>query len=184
MNTGKKSWISDKNFFWLVTGVSVAVLAVVVLLRYLPAELRPNIHLAKHLPAANAIINSLVSFCLVLGFYQIRVKKNKGIHQLFMLGAFLLSALFLVSYVTYHTSMEHTPYCGDGIMKGIYLFILLTHIVLAAVILPLVLYTIYFSTTGNFTKHKKLARWTFPIWLYVSVTGVLVYLLISPCYSF
>lgn len=184
MNTAKKSWISDRNFFWLVTGVSVAVLAVVVLLRYLPAEYRPNLYLARHLPATNAILNSLVSVFLMMGFYQIRVKKNKGLHQVFMLGAFLLSALFLVSYVTYHTVMEHTPYGGSGFMKGLYLFILFTHIILAALILPLILYTIYFSTTGNFVKHKRLAKWTFPAWLYVSVTGVLVYLLISPYYSF
>lgn len=184
MNTDKKNWISDKAFFWLVTGISVAVLAVVVLLRYLPAEYRPNFYLARHLPLANAILNSMVSICLLAGFYMIRVYRNKRWHQFFMLCAFLLSGVFLVSYVTYHTTMEHTPYCGDGPLKYFYLFILLTHIVLAAIILPLVLYTIYFSTSGNLVKHRKLARWTFPIWLYVSVTGVLVYVLISPCYPF
>lgn len=184
MNTGKKSWISDRNFFWLVLGISLAVLAVVILLRFLPSEFRPNFHLARHLPLTNAVINSTVSVCLLLGFYQIRSRKNKSLHQAFMLTAFVLSGLFLVSYVTYHTTMEHTPYCGEGFMKGIYLFILFSHIALAAIILPLVLYTIYFSAGGNFVKHKKLARWTFPLWLYVSVTGVLVYALISPCYPF
>jgi putative membrane protein len=113
---------------------------------------------------------------------MIRVKKNKGMHQFFMLLAFVISSLFLVSYVAYHTSMDHTPYCGDGFMKSLYLIILFSHILLAAIILPLVLYTIYFSTTGNLVKHRKLARWTFPLWLYVSVTGVVVYVLISPCY--
>ncbi|MEY4003359.1 MAG: hypothetical protein RIT07_1401 [Bacteroidota bacterium] len=182
MNTDKKNWISDKAFFWLVSGVSVAVLAVVVLLRYLPSEYRPNFHLARHLPFLNAVLNSCVSICLMLGYYMIRVKKNKGTHQFFMLLAFVISSLFLVSYVAYHTSMDHTPYCGDGFMKALYLIILFSHILLAAIILPLVLYTIYFSTTGNLVKHKKLARWTFPLWLYVSITGVVVYVLISPCY--
>ncbi len=182
MNTDKKNWISDKAFFWLVLGVSVAVLAVVVLLRYLPTEFRPNLALAKHLPFINAVLNSCVSVALLLGFYMIRVRRNKALHQVFMLLAFLISALFLVSYVTYHTSMDHTEYCGEGLMKGLYYTILFSHIMLAAIILPLVLYTIYFSTTGNLVKHRKLARWTFPIWLYVSVTGVLVYVLISPCY--
>jgi putative membrane protein len=162
--------------------VSVAVLAVVVLLRYLPSEYRPNIHLAKHLPFLNAVLNSCVSVCLLLGYYMIRFRKNKGMHQFFMLLAFVISSLFLISYVAYHTSMDHTPYCGEGFMKTLYLTVLFSHILLAAIILPLVLYTIYFSTTGNLVKHKKLARWTFPLWLYVSVTGVLVYVLISPCY--
>jgi putative membrane protein len=184
MNTDKKTWISDRNFFWLVTGISIAVLAVVVLLRYLPDAYRPNVAFAKNLPFTNAVINSLVSVLLLLGYHQIRYAKNKGRHQFFMLSAFILSGLFLVSYVVYHTTMPHTPYCNDGLMKSVYFFILATHIFLAAIILPIILYTIYFSTNGMYAKHKKLARWTFPLWLYVSVTGVLVYLLISPCYKF
>jgi putative membrane protein len=184
MNTAKKTWISDRNFFWLVTGISVAVLAVVVLLRYLPDSYRPNVEFAKHLPLVNAVINSAVSLLLLLGYHQIRFAKNKGRHQFLMLAAFILSGLFLVSYVVYHTTMPHTPYCNDGWLKSFYFFILATHIFLAAIILPIILYTIYFSTNGMYDKHKKLARYTFPLWLYVSVTGVLVYLLISPCYKF
>lgn len=184
MSTEKKSWISDKNFFWLVLGVSLAVPAVVVALRFLPAELRPNANFAKHLPKVNAILNSLVSILLVAGYWAIRKSANRGLHKLLMLGAFLLSALFLVCYVVYHTIMPHTEYCNEGILKIVYLSILLTHILLAAVILPLVLYTIYFSTSGNYVKHKKIAKWTFPLWLYVSVTGVIVYVLISPCYPY
>jgi len=89
--------------------------------------------------------------------------------------------VFLVSYVIYHFSVPHVPYCQTGTIKIVYLLILFTHIVLAAVVLPLVLYTIYFSTSGQIVKHRKWARITFPIWLYVSVTGVVVYLMLAPC---
>ncbi|MBS3916021.1 MAG: DUF420 domain-containing protein [Bacteroidetes bacterium] len=183
MNTDSKSWISDKSFFWLVLGVSLAVPAVVVTLRFLPDNLRPNALFAMHLPKVNAILNSAVSVLLLSGYIAIRFQKKRQIHKILMLSAFLFSAMFLVSYVIYHMVMPSTPYCGEGWMRYVYFFILISHILLAAIILPLVLYTIYFSTSGNYSRHKKIARWTFPIWLYVSITGVAVYLLISPCYS-
>ena len=150
----------------------------------MPEDFRPTADFAKHLPFANAVINSFVSVMLVMGYRAIRVQRNKGLHQTYMLAAFSASALFLVSYVVYHTVMPHTEYCGVGFMRNLYHFILLTHIVLAAAILPLILYTIYFSTSGRFERHKKIAKWTFPLWLYVSVTGVVVYIMISPCYNF
>lgn len=184
MSTDKKNWISDKGFFWVVLGISLAVPAVVTILRFLPENLRPNANFAEHLPAVNAFLNSLVSIALIVGYIAIKKTKNRGVHKGFMLSAFVLSALFLVSYVVYHTVMPSTPYCAEGFMKTFYLIILFSHILLAAIILPLVLYTIYFSTSGNYEKHKKIARWTFPLWLYVSLTGVLVYVLISPCYQF
>jgi putative membrane protein len=184
MNTEKKSWISDRSFFWLVVGISLAVPAVVVTLRFLPDEFRPNARFAMHLPKVNAILNSMVSIALICGYIAIKRSKNRAVHKTIMLTAFVLSALFLVSYVLYHMVMPSTPYCNEGFLRYLYFFILLTHILLAAIILPLVLYTIYFSTSGNLVRHRKIARWTFPLWLYVSVTGVLVYVLISPCYPF
>lgn len=184
MSTVSKTWISDKNFFWLVVGISLAVPAVVTLLQVLPEDYRPNAYFARNLPLVNAILNSLVSILLIAGYVAIKRSKNKALHQSLMLGAFALSACFLVSYVLYHMVMPSTPYCHEGVMKTIYRTILLTHILLAAVILPMVLYTIYFSTTGKIEKHRKIAKWTFPLWLYVSVTGVVVYVLISPCYPF
>jgi putative membrane protein len=184
MTTEKKSWISDRNFFWLVVGISLAVPAVVATLRFLPEAYRPNALFAMHLPKLNAMLNTAVSLALVCGYVAIKRTKNRGVHKAFMLTAFVLSALFLVSYVVYHTVMPSTPYCEEGFIKYFYLTVLLTHVILAAVILPLVLYTIYFSTSGNYIRHKRIARWTFPLWLYVSITGVVVYLLISPCYPF
>jgi putative membrane protein len=180
----KNPAINDRSFFWIVVGISLAVPAVVTLLKVLPDDYRPNALFAQYLPALNALLNSLVAICLAAGYYFIRVKKDKGTHQIFMFSAFLLSALFLISYVIYHTVMPSTPYGSDGFMKYVYYLILITHIILAAVILPLVLYTIYYSTTGNFERHRRIARITWPLWMYVAVTGVLVYLMISPFYKF
>jgi putative membrane protein len=184
MNTENKKWISDKAFFWLVLGISLVVPAVVAALKFLPEDYRPNALFAMHLPKLNAVLNSMVSIVLLAGFVAIRYSAKRGLHKALMLTAFLLSAMFLVSYVIYHSVMPSTPYCQEGAMKTLYLTILISHVILAAAILPMVLYTIYFSTTGKYEKHKKIARWTFPLWLYVSVTGVVVYVLISPCYSF
>jgi putative membrane protein len=184
MNTEKKNWISDRMFFGLVVGISLAVPALVVALALLPDEIRPNANFAEQLPFANAVLNSLVSISLIAGYIVIKRTKNKIVHQTFMLTAFVLSAIFLISYVTYHMTMPRTNYCYTDWTKYAYFFILVTHICLAAIILPLVLYTIYFSTTGSIEKHRKLARWTFPLWLYVSITGVVVYVLISQCYQF
>lgn len=184
MNTVRKSWISDRNFFWLVLGISLAVPAVVVTLRFLPDEYRPNAYFAMQLPKVNALLNSMVSVLLLGGYIAIKKSGNRGLHKTLMLSAFVLSAMFLVSYVTYHMVMPSTPYCREDWTRSLYFFILISHILLAAIILPLVLYTIYFSTSGQYARHKKIARWTFPLWLYVSVTGVLVYLFISPCYPF
>lgn len=179
-----KRAINDRTFFWIVLGISLAVPAIVTLLKVLPDAYRPNALFARHLPGINALLNTLVSLCLLGGFYFIREKKNKALHQVFMFSAFLLSALFLISYVIYHTIMPSTPYGGAGFMKYTYYFILITHIILAAIILPLVLYTIYYSTNGDYNKHKRIARITWPLWFYVAVTGVLVYLMISPFYRF
>ncbi|MFN7299950.1 MAG: DUF420 domain-containing protein [Bacteroidia bacterium] len=180
----KKPIVSDRSFFWIVVGVSLAVPVLVTILKYLPDAYRPNANFARFLPGLNALFNSGVTLCLLLGFWFIRVKKNKAAHQASMFTAFVLSALFLISYVVYHTTMPSTPYGGEGFMKGLYFFILITHIILAALILPMVLYTMYYSTTGNFAKHKKIARITWPLWLYVAITGVVVYLMISPYYTF
>ena len=183
MNTEKTTWISDKGFFRLVVVITIAVMGLVTLLQYLPTELRPTAEFAKVLPFVNATLNSLVSIALVLGLLAIKSGK-KGVHQAYMLTAFILSTVFLLSYVTYHTCTEHTVYGGQGAVKYVYYVILASHIILAAAVLPMVLYTMYYSTSGNFVKHKKWAKVTFPIWLYVSVTGVIVYFMIAPYYPF
>lgn len=173
---------NDKAYFRTIVGVSIAIPVAVAVLFFLPEGVKTGNGTFSFLPLVNAIINSTVSVLLVLGLIQIK-NKNIANHRAFMLSAFVLSALFLVSYVIYHSFEDGTKYGGDGILKYIYFFILITHILLSISIVPLVLITIYRSTTGRIAEHRKIAKWTFPIWLYVSVTGVLVYLLISPYYQ-
>jgi putative membrane protein len=100
-----------------------------------------------------------------------------------MITAFALSSLFLICYVIYHYQAPSTKFMGEGLIRGVYFFILITHIILAAIVVPFVLLSIYFAITKQFTKHKKIVKWTFPIWLYVAITGVIVYLMISPYYT-
>ena len=129
------------------------------------------------LPAINAVLNSLSASCLILGYLAIR-KGNRTRHVKTMLSALTFSLIFLVSYLIYHTFHGDTSFQGEGWIRPIYFFILISHILLSAVVLPLVLITVYFAATGNFNRHPKIARVTLPLWLYVSVTGVLVYLML------
>jgi len=126
------------------------------------------------LPAVNATLNGLSAICLVLGFRAIK-RRDRGLHQRFMQLALAFSSLFLVSYIVYHSLHGDTPFPGQGAIRPIYFFILISHIVLSVIALPMVLSTFYLSWSGQFARHKKLARWTFPLWLYVSVTGVVIF---------
>jgi putative membrane protein len=131
----------------------------------------------SELPAANALFNSLSAICLICGFINIR-RRNRIAHMRFMLSATVFSALFLVSYITYHYFHGDTKFPGHGIIRPIYFFILITHISLSMVALPLILGTLWWALRSEFRFHKKIARWTFPIWLYVSVTGVIVFFML------
>jgi putative membrane protein len=130
----------------------------------------------------NAVINSMVSVLLISAYVSVRRRKYL-LHKKLMLTAIVLSTLFLVSYIAHHLLAGDTIFGGKGAIRYFYYFILATHILLAAIILPFILFTAYRGLTSEFVRHRKIARYTFPIWLYVSVTGVLVYLLISPYYS-
>ena len=132
-------------------------------------------------PKFHAALNSITSALLITGFLSIK-RKNITAHKACMLVAIGMSVLFLLSYVFYHAISEPTKYGGEGMMRPLYFFILLTHIVLAAGILPAVLLTVYRALTNQIPAHKKIARWTFPVWLYVAVTGVVVYLMMAPYY--
>lgn len=126
------------------------------------------------LPAANAVFNSLSAICLVLGFLNIK-RRNKAVHMRFMLSATAFSALFLVGYITYHAFHGDTLFPKTSALRPLYLALLASHIIASMVALPLILLTLWYSLRNQFRFHKKVARWTFPIWLYVSVTGVVVY---------
>ncbi len=136
----------------------------------------------KVLPHVNAVINSLTAILLVIGLLFIQ-SKNIAAHRRTMTAAFALGSVFLVSYVLYHLSNESTSFGGSGAIRPIYYFLLISHIVLSVVVVWFVLRAVYFAYSNQIAEHKKAVRWAFPIWLYVSITGVIVYLLISPYYQ-
>jgi putative membrane protein len=129
------------------------------------------------LSTLNAVLNFTAAVLIGAGFYFIK-QKNIRLHKFCMIAALIVSAVFLVSYLTYHAFVGSVPFAGQGWIRPLYFFILLTHIVLAAVVLPMVLRTAFLGLKGRYDKHIRIAKWTFPIWMYVSVTGVLVYLML------
>lgn len=166
---------------WILAA-TVAVYALVgaaFFLKNEPPEVGFDLHL---LPLANAILNTLTTLFLAAAFVAIR-RKKVAVHRRFIYGAFTTTALFLVTYLTYHFLSESTRFGGSGPMVGVYYFLLLTHVLLAMVVVPLALATFVRGITNRVQQHRAIARWTMPLWLYVSATGVLVYLLISPYYE-
>jgi len=129
------------------------------------------------LPAVNAVLNGLSALLLCGGYVCIR-RGRRDWHRRFMIAAFTTSVLFLVSYLTYHAVRLHTPYPGQGAVRAVYFVLLVTHVVLAASVVPMALLLLWWATHGQFARHRRLARWALPIWLYVSVTGVVVYLML------
>lgn len=164
---------------WAI-GISGFVLIAVVALRFMPQlgeDAMPfDIHI---LPAVHAVLNSLVAFSLLGAIFFIKNKKVE-MHQRMIYVSMALSALFLVSYVVYHAVTEPTKYGGD--LGIVYYPLLISHIILAAVILPFILFTFIRGYTRQIPAHKRLARWTFPLWLYVAVTGPICYLMLLPYY--
>ena len=180
-----------KIFIWIVS--IIVFLAIAALSRI---KLDINVGFDSHyFAAANALINACVSVLLIAGLLAVKGKKYT-LHKNLMIGAIILSILFLISYVCHHLTTGDTKFGdvnGDGILsldekelvgnlRYFYYFILLTHIPLAGIILPFILFTAYRGLSGNYTKHKKLARITWPVWFYVAITGVVIYLMVSPYY--
>jgi putative membrane protein len=155
--------------------VVVTILAVAPTMRIL-GDFNYNL-----LPLLNAIFNGSTFIILLLAFWAIRVK-NIALHKRLMQTAIFISLLFLLSYITYHAATESTKYGGEGLLKNLYFLILFSHIILAAAIVPLVLVTYVRALSERFDKHRKIARITLPLWLYVTFTGVVVYLMIAPYY--
>jgi len=171
---------NDKQARLLIGVFSFVVFAAVVLLsRYkLNLDLGFNAHVFA---AANAIINSIIAVLLVGALIAVK-NKNYLLHKKLMFTALILSVVFLVSYIAHHLLAGETKFGGTGTIKVIYLIILFSHIFLAAIILPFILYTAYRALTAEFESHKKLAKYTWPLWFYVAITGPIVYLMISPYY--
>ncbi len=141
----------------------------------------PNVGPLTFLPPIYATINAITAVALVAAVVAIK-KGNRALHERLMQFALVLSSLFLVLYVTYHMTSDSTVYGGEGVIKYVYYFILITHIILSIGIIPLVLITYVRALSKHFTNHKRIAKIAFPLWLYVAVTGVVVYLMISPYY--
>lgn len=165
---------------WIIV-ISVIIPLVVAVLIFMPAKLDLGADWVYFLPHLNAVMNSAATLALIAGFIFIK-KGNIPYHRASMTVAFGLGAIFLISYVIYHAAAESTSFGGEGMIRSIYFFFLLTHIVLAAVALFPILFAYYYGYTDQRIKHKKVVKFAFPIWLYVTVTGVIVYLMISPYY--
>ncbi len=177
----KNQILKDKVYIPLIWVLSIAIPMVVAVLLYMP-KLSITGFNVKFLPTLNASINFTVSILLILGVYFIK-NKNLKLHKVCMFSALILSSLFLISYVIYHASVPETRFGGQGMIRYVYFFFLITHIFLAIFVVPLALFSIYRGINSQIELHKKIVKYTFPIWLYVSVTGVVVYLMISPYYS-
>lgn len=159
--------------------LSVLVLLLVGLMRRVKVDVGVDF---SFLPPVHASFNVVVAICLIAALYFIK-QKNIQAHKNAIFGAMIFSALFLLSYVAYHFTTEETKYCFQGTSRTIYFLILITHIILAGISLPFILLT--FSRGISFTveKHKRMARWVYPIWLYVAISGPISYLMLRPCYG-
>lgn len=170
--------LREKRFNRVITIVSILVPVVVAVLFRVKL---PNVEPLTFLPPIYATINGITALLLILAVWAIKQGKRK-LHQNVMTTCIVLSALFLLMYIAYHMTSESTPFGGEGNIKYVYYFILISHIILSILIIPLVLKTYARAYLGRFEAHRKLAKITFPVWLYVAVTGVVVYIMISPYY--
>ena len=166
---------------WIIILSVVIPIAVAILFGVKLKDYGINVEPLTFLPPIYASINGLTAIVLILAVRAIK-NGNRILHERLMKTAIGLSVLFLLMYVAYHMTSDSTSFGGEGLIRYVYFFILITHIVLSIVIIPLVLITYVRALAERFDKHKKLARITFPIWLYVAITGVVVYLMISPYY--
>lgn len=170
-----------RNYKPLIIIVTIVVNGLVAILSGMPGYEDFDAFDVTILPLINAILNSF-TFLFLIGALIAILKKNVTVHRRFIYAAFTTTTFFLITYVAHHFLSTATTYGGDGILRYVYYFVLITHIVLAAVIVPLALTAVTRAWNMENERHKKIARWTMPLWLYVSFTGVLVYLMISPYY--
>lgn len=176
------SAVEKKYNTWIVI-LSIAIPVVVaILFRVKLADLGFNVQPLMFLPPIYATINGITAVLLVWAVAAIK-RGNRKLHERLVKVCIGCSVAFLAMYVAYHMTSESTPYGGTGTMRYVYFFILITHILLSIIVIPFVLVTYVRGLAGNFAKHRKIAKITFPLWLYVAVTGVIVYLMISPYYQ-
>jgi len=169
--------LDDKKYNKLIVVFSIAIPVVVAIL----FGIKIDAELPVFLPPIYASVNAVTALLLVLAFMAIKNKKIK-LHERLMKFAIVLSVAFLVMYVAYHMTSDSTKFGDESTLKYMYYFILLTHIILSIIVIPFVLITYVRAITNNIEKHKKIAKIAFPLWLYVAITGVVVYIMISPYY--
>jgi len=176
----------DKRVLNGIYVVSAIIPIAVGLLMIMPTEWKVGLGLTENasvssLPLMHAVLNGLTFLFLLLALVAVKNKKI-AIHKTFMITALVLSSIFLISYVVYHTTHPSAKFLGVGAVRYVYFFILISHIILSVPVIPLALLSIWRGWTNDIVKHKKITKYSFPIWLYVSLTGVLVYLFMQPYY--
>lgn len=162
----------------LILLISLAAFLFLIWLIYFRETAEETAAWVANLPALNALLNSISTVLIIAGYIAIRQKKYIT-HMKLMLTAFVTSSLFLISYLVYHHYVGHTPFPGEGWIRPFYFSVLISHIILSAFVVPLVLTSYYFAFAGRFSTHRKVSKWTFPIWLYVSVTGVMIFFILN-----
>ncbi|PWH84220.1 DUF420 domain-containing protein [Algibacter marinivivus] len=175
--SNSQNTLDDKKYNKLIVILSIVIPVAVAAL----FGIKIDAELPVFLPPIYATVNAITAFVLILAFIAIQNKKIK-LHERLMKFAIILSVLFLLMYIAYHMTSDSTKFGGEGIAKYLYYFILITHILLSIAVIPFVLITYVRAITNNIEKHKKIAKITFPLWLYVAITGVVVYIMISPYY--
>lgn len=170
--------ISVKKALGLIFFISTVAFLFLIYLIYFRESGGETAVWVSQLPALNALLNSASTVFILSGYWAIKQKKYIT-HMKLMLTAFITSSLFLISYLLYHNFVGHTPFPGEGFIRPVYFTILISHIILSAFVIPLVLTSYYFAFSGKFKTHRKVSKWTFPIWLYVSVTGVAIFFILN-----
>ena len=177
MKNNQGKILDEKKYNKLIVALSIIIPVAVAAL----FGIKIDAELPVFLPPIYASINALTALILVLAFLAIQKKKIK-VHERLIKFAIVLSIMFLLLYISYHITSESTKYGGEGFVKYLYYFILITHILLSIIVIPFVLITYVRAITNNIEKHKKIAKITFPLWLYVAITGVVIFIMISPYY--
>ncbi len=162
----------------VAVGITVIILFVVGMMRRVKIETEIDF---GFLPPFHSSLNAFAAMALIGALIYIR-QGNVQKHRQFIYAALILSAGFLVSYVVYHFTTEETRYCGEGFMRKVYFFFLITHVILAGAILPFIMFAFNRAYTGFYERHKKMVKWVYPLWLYVAITGPICYLMLRPCY--
>ncbi len=175
--------VEKKYNKWIIILSILIPVVVAILFRVKLSDFGVDVQPLTFLPPIYATINGITAVLLVFAVKAIK-NGNRALHERLVKIAITCSVLFLAMYVAYHMTSESTSYGGEGVMRGVYFFILITHILLSIIIIPFVLITYVRGISGNFAKHRKIAKITFPLWLYVAVSGVIVYLMISPYYVY